>query len=127
MAAEIIQVDSTWLPGIREYNVTLEDIDGADSNRDEGGTAHRDVIRSNVYHADVTHIVQESDFETICGLLKGDAIIEVTALCPGKDSSSATSTFNAYVSKITSQLILYEGQGGAIESWWQINYSLVEV
>ncbi len=122
---QILSAAGQWLPGIREYIVTLEDIDSEDSQRDEEGTMHRNVLKSNVYHADVTHIVKESDFETICSAVKADTTVNITALCPGK--GDPTATFDAYVSKLQSQLILYEGQGGAPESWWQINYTLVEV
>lgn len=116
----ILNIGGNWLPGIREYNVTLEDIDSEDSERDEEGVFHRKRLRSNVYHADVTHIVQQSDLEDIIDAVKTDDTVTVEAL--GKEGS-----FEAYVSKLTSQLVLYEGQGGAVESWWQVNYTLVEV
>ena len=70
-------------------------------------------------------MVKESDFQAICEAIKEDTVISVNALCPGKGDPMAE--FDAYVSKLMSQLILYRGQGGAIESWWQINYTLVEV
>lgn len=126
MAANILQIDGVWLPGIREYNVTLEDIDSENSKRAEDGTMHREVLRPNVYHASVVHMVGETDMIAICEAVKADAVIEITALCPGKDQLP-TSTFYAYVSKLDTQLVLYENQAGVEESWWQVSYQLVEV
>ena len=126
MAANILQIDGVWLPGIREYNVTIEDIDSENSKRAEDGTMHREVLRPNVYHANIVHMVGETDMITICEAVKADATIEVTALCPGK-GQLAHSTFDAYVSKLDTQLVLYETQAGAVESWWQVRYQLVEV
>lgn len=123
--ANIISVDGTNLPKVREYRYTLEDIDGDNSTRTEAGVMHREVIRSNVYHASVVHICGEAEMETICGALKGEEVIRVTALCPGKGSPLAT--FNAYVSKLETQLIIYENQAGNAESWWQVSYQLVEI
>lgn len=125
-AVHILQVEGVWLPGIREYNVTLEDLDSENSKRTEDGTMHREILRPNVYHANVTHIVKETDMITICEAVKADAVVEVTALCPGK-GETPSSTFDAYVSKLNTQLILHETQAGALESWWQIDYQLVEV
>lgn len=123
--SNILSVDGTPLPKIREYHYTLEDIDGDNSTRTEAGVMHREVIRENVYHASVVHICAETEMETICGALKADATVEITALCPGK--GDPTATFNAYVSKLEAQLILYENQAGNTESWWQVSYQLVEV
>lgn len=123
--AEILQVGGDWLPKIREYNFVLEDIDGENSTRSESGIMHREILRSNVYHASVVHICGEAEMIDICTALKNDETIEVTALCPGK--GDPYDTFDAYVSKLETQLILYENQAGVTESWWQVSYQLVEV
>ena len=125
MAANIISVGSTVLPKVREYHFTLEDLDGDNSTRTESGVMHREITRANVYHASVVHICTETEMETICTALKSAPIIEITALCPGKGSPMAT--FDAYVSKLEAQLVIYQGQGGQPESWWQVSYQLVEV
>ena len=123
--SNILSVGGVSLPKIREYHFTLEDIDGDNSTRTESGIMHREIIRENVYHASVVHICTESEMETICDALKSDAIVEITALCPGK--GSPTDTFDAYVSKLEAQLVLHENQAGNTESWWQVSYQLVEV
>lgn len=123
--AEILQINDTWLPKIREYNVTLEDIDTDNSKRDEAGNMHREILRPNVYHASIVHMATETEMIEICEAVKGDLIISVNALCPGKGSPYAE--FDAYVSKLDTQLVLYQNQAGNTESWWQISYQLVEV
>lgn len=122
--ANIISVDGTNLPHVREYTFTLEDIDGDNSTRTEAGIMHREIIRKNVYHGSFVHICTETEMTDICeALMGGDSTIEVTVLCPGK----AENTFEAYVSKLETKLILYEGQAGTVESWWQVSYQLIEV
>lgn len=117
---ELIQVDGTWLPGIREYNVTLEDIDTDDTNRSESGVMSRNILRSNVYHANVTHICTEEQAIEICTAVKADSTIQITALCPGK--GSPYETFDAYVSKLQMQFVT-----NTWGNWWQIDYQLIEV
>lgn len=122
--AEIIQIGDTWLPGIFDYSVTLEDLDNEESQRAEDGVMHRSILRPNVYHANVSHYCTLDEVETVCSLVKENSTVEITAFCPGK-GSGAYSTFNAYVSKITTSLIKYDEDED--ESWWQIDYQLVEV
>lgn len=122
--ADIISVSGTNLPHVREYTFTLEDIDGDNSTRTEAGIMHREIIRKNVYHGSFVHICTETEMTDICeALMGGDSTIEVTVLCPGK----AENTFEAYVSKLETKLILYQGQSGNEESWWQVSYQLIEV
>lgn len=124
--ANIISVDGTNLPHVREYTFTLEDIDGDNSTRTEAGIMHREIIRKNVYHGSFVHICTETEMIDICeALMGGDSTIEVAVLCPGKGSPYAEMT--AYVSKLETKLILYEGQAGTEESWWQVSYQLIEV
>lgn len=124
--ANIISVGGTNLPHVREYTFTLEDIDGDNSTRTEAGIMHREIIRKNVYHGAFVHICTETEMTDICeALMGGEATIEVTVLCPGKGSPYAEIT--AYVSKLETKLILYEGQAGTEESWWQVSYQLIEV
>lgn len=124
--AEIINVGGTWLPGIAKYHVTLEDIDSDSSNRSEAGILHRDVIRSSVIHAQVTHIVNQEELTTICGLIKEDSTVEMTLFCPGRGDPDVESTF--YVSKVDFDLIRYkEPSTKEVADWWQLNYTLVEV
>ena len=124
--AEIIQIDDTWLPGICDYSVTLEDIDGEGSKRAEDGVMHREILRPKVYHANVSHYCTLDEVITVSSLIYDEATVEVTAFCPGK-GDGAYSTFYAYVSKLTTELIWYENPEGELESWWQISYQLVEV
>lgn len=125
--AEIIQTDGAWLPKVAEYHFVLEDIDSEDTNRSEGGYMHRTVIRSGVYHASVMHKCTLAEMIAICEAVKGEATIEVKALAPGKGASSPYADMTVYASKIETQLIWYEKPDGGKESWWQVNYSLVEV
>lgn len=126
--AEILQIDGEWLPGIREYNYRLEDIDSEDSNRSEGGYMHRNVLRASVYNATVTHMVTLEEMTQICEAVKAETTIPVNALCPGKESGGAYAEMDVYVSKLDVQLVLYKPpEGETEESWWQVNYTLVEV
>lgn len=124
--AGIIQIGDTWLPGICDYNYTLEDIDSENSKRAEDGTMHREVLRPNVYHANVSHYCTLDEVTTVCGLIKEDTSVEINAFCPGKNDG-AYATMTVYVSKVTSKLIWYEDPESGLESWWQIDYQLVEV
>lgn len=124
--ANIIQVGSTWLPGITKYDVTMEDIDAEGSTRSENGTMHREIIRSKVIHAQVTHIVDQTELASICGLIQGNATVNMTVFCPGRGSPNVTADF--YVSKVNFDLIRYkEPSTGAVADWWQLDYTLVEV
>ncbi len=125
--ADIISVSGTNLPHVREYTFTLEDIDGDNSTRTEAGIMHREIIRKNVYHGSFLHICTETEMMNICDALMGgeEATIEANVLCPGKGTPSADIT--AYVSKLETKLILYQGQSGNEESWWQVSYQLIEV
>ncbi len=119
----------TWLPKIREYNFDLEDIDTNDTNRDEAGTMHRNILRGNVYHASVVHICDINDMTAICTAIKSGETINVKVLAPGKTSGSAYSTITAYVSKMSTSLMWYEdpeNEEGYV-SYWQVSYTLVEV
>lgn len=124
--AEIIQIDNTWLPGIVEYDVTLEDIDGEGSTRAEDGTMHREVLRGKVFHASVTHMLTMEEAIDVSSLVYDEATIECQVFCPGKGEEAYT-TINAYVSKLNTKLVWYEDPNGTAESWWQLSYQLVEV
>ena len=124
--AEIIEVDETWLPGITKFNVTMEDIDAEGSTRSENGTMHREIIREKVIHAQVTHVVDQTELAAICGLIQDDATVEMTVFCPGRGDPYVTAYF--YVSKVNFDLIRYkEPSTGAVADWWQLDYTLVEV
>lgn len=124
--ANIIQVGSTWLPGITKYDVTMEDIDAEGSTRSENGTMHREIIRAKVIHAQVTHIVDQTELASICGLIQSNATVNMTVFCPGRGSPNVTADF--YVSKVNFDLLRYKDPGtGAVADWWQLNYTLVEV
>lgn len=127
--AQLIQVNSTWLPGITKYNVTLEDIDGEGSTRSESGVMHREIIREKVIHAQVQHIVDQSELVTICGAVQGGSTVSMTLFCPARAASGYTtvsSTF--YVSKFNFDLMrLTDPNSGAVDDWWQVDYTLVEV
>lgn len=124
--AHIIQVGETWLPGINKYTVTMEDIDGEGSTRNEAGTMHREIIREKVIHAAVQHRVDQTELQTICNAIQDDAIVEMTIFCPGRGNPNVTADF--YVSKVSFDLIRYrEPSTGAVADWWQVDYTLVEV
>lgn len=118
--AHFIQVDGTWLPGVREYNFVLEDIDGDDSNRSEDGVMHRTVIKQSVYHASITHICNETNMEAICAAVKTNIEFEATVLCPGR--GSPTETMTVYCSKLDAHFVT-----NTSGDWWQVSYQLVEV
>lgn len=124
--AEILQVGSSWLPKITSYNYVLEDIDSEDTERAENGIMHRTTIRSNVYHASVTHKCTTQEMIDICEAVKEDATIEVTAFCPGKDSD-VYATFDVYVSKVSASLIWQLDLNDEYTAWWVVSYQLVEV
>lgn len=127
--AHILQIDDTWLPGVRDYDFTLEDIDTEDSNRSEGGYAHRDILRPNVYHASVTHIVPYDDMLTICDAIKAEKTIEISVLAPGKSSESPYADITAYVSKIDVHLEWLDDidAESGYKAYFVISYQLVEV
>ncbi len=124
--AEIVQVGETWLPGIRKYTFTLEDLDGEGTTRDETGVLHREVIRSNVLHVAVTHVVDQGELVSITSLVKESSTVEMTLFCPGRGDPYDTGTF--YVSKMDVDLIrLKDPNTGQVADWWQVDYTLVEV
>jgi hypothetical protein len=126
--AQLISAGGSWLPGVAKYHVTLEDLDSENSNRDETGVLHRDIIRSNVIHAQVTHIVDQAELTAICGSIKEDATVQMTLFCPGRDESEPYVAAEFYVSKVDYDLIRYKDPGtGDVADWWQLNYTLVEV
>ena len=126
--AQLISAGGSWLPGVTKYHVTLEDLDSENSNRDELGTLHRDVIRCNVIHAQVTHIVDQTELVAICASIKEDATVQMTLFCPGRDESEPYVEATFYVSKADYDLIRYKDPGtGDVADWWQLNYTLVEV
>ncbi|MBP3855494.1 MAG: hypothetical protein IK990_07795 [Ruminiclostridium sp.] len=122
--AELIKADD-WLPGIREYHFTLEDIDSEDSKRSEAGYMQRKILRPNVYHASVTHMCTEDEMSAVCSAVKAGETVDLNVLCPPLGNPHADIT--AYVSKLDCQLVLHKDQNGDEQSWWQINYTLVEV
>lgn len=127
--AQLIQVGSTWLPGITKFNVTLEDIDGEGSTRSESGVMHREIIREKVIHAQVQHIVDQTELVTICGAVQGNSKVEMTLFCPARGTSGGTTvTAYFYVSKFNFDLMrLTDPSNGAVDDWWQVDYTLVEV
>ena len=129
--AEIIGVitgenTTTWLPGIRKYTFTLEDLDGEGTTRDEVGTLHREVLRANVLHVTATHIVDQSELISITSLIKADSTVDISLFCPGRGNPYDDGTF--YVSKLTADLVrLKDPATGNVADWWQVDYTLVEV
>lgn len=120
--AEIISVNNEWLPGIAEYSLTLEDIDGEGSSRSESGTMHREVVRPNVIHASVTQIVDQEELIASCQAIKGDAQVEMTVFCPGVDDEDVYITADFYVSKLDTQLLRYHDG-----DWWRLSYTIVQI
>lgn len=108
------------LPGVCKYIVTLEDIDGEGSTRTEDGVMHREVLRSNVVHVSVQHIVDPPGVEAIVNAIKTNPDLDgVELYLPGIASSSN----HFYCSKLTTELIVKT----ATNERWLVSYELVEV
>ena len=108
------------LPGITSYSFTAEDLDGEGTTRTETGVMHRELVRSDVVHASVTHRVTTADLETICDAIKTDPEIEGLELyLPGVTSR----TRKYYCSKYTAALVIVKED----TEWWDVSYELVEV
>lgn len=106
------------LPGITSYSFTAEDLDGEGTTRTETGVMHRELVRSDVVHANVTHRVTTADLETIADTIKQGATVDIELYTPGVSPSGTY-----YCNKFTAALVIVKED----TEWWDVRYELVEV
>ncbi len=119
--AKLITIGSTPIPGINGYNVTLEDIDSEETQRDETGTMHRKPLRKNVMKIAVSAVIPTSQVKAIAALISEDTF-DASVYCPlHPDASSGYISSTFYVTKKGAQLLSYK------EGYWTISFNAVEV
>lgn len=122
--AKIIKIGDVWLPGISQYRVDMEDLDGDGTMRDENGYMHRERIRPKVKKLFVVCTQDNPEVLSVAELV-GAPTFEARVLCPG-----AIGAENGYVdgffyaSKISTNLLKLEGSG---KSYWTVSFNAVEV
>lgn len=121
--ARLLQIGGTWVPGITKYNISMEDIDGEGTTRDETGVMHREVVRKKVKKLTVHCTHDSEDILAVASLVEND-IFDAYLLCPGDPEAVdyyKEATF--YISKITTDLVHF-GDNGVI---WSVAFNAVEV
>ena len=120
-AARLFIIGGTPIPGINGFRVDLEDIDTENTNRDETGKLHRDVLRKSVMKLAISAVVPTAEVERICGLIK-ETTFEASVYCPlHPDAAGGYATGVFYVSKKSIQLLSYSN------GYWTISFNAVEV
>lgn len=121
--SRLLTVNGKRVPGIQKYNISMEDIDTEETQRDENGTMHRKVLRKKVKKLTVTCAHDDPEILEVATLVQDDTF-EAEVFCPGDPKATdyyITTTF--YVSKIVVDLIRFKDGKGT----WSVSFSAVEV
>lgn len=119
--AKLFTIGSTPIPGINGYRVDLEDIDTENTNRDETGKLHREVLRKSVMKIALSAVIPTQEVENICSLIS-ETTFEASVYCPlHPDAAGGYTTGTFYVSKKSIQLLSYSN------GYWTISFNAVEV
>lgn len=121
--SRLITVNGKRIPGIKTYEISMEDIDAKESQRDENVVMHRKVLRKAVKKIAVTCVHDDPEIVEVATLVQGDTF-EAEVFCPGDPKAVnyyTTATF--YVSKIVVKLIRFSDGKGT----WSVSFSAVEV
>ena len=122
--AKIIKINDVWLPGIAQYQVDMEDLDGEGTMRDEIGVMHREVIRAKVKKLMVVCTQDNPEVLAVAELV-GTPTFEAEVLCPGAPGAEEGYIKGVfYASKISTKLLKLESSG---KSYWTVSFNAVEV
>lgn len=117
----IIKIGGADMPSPTKYNVTLQDIDSANTTRTETGELIRDRIRAGVYKIGVTWLVEHTQIKTITDAIAPDKF-QVTFFDP---TTNANKTCDMYCGDRSGELKHYKHDDPG-KSLWEISTSLIE-
>jgi hypothetical protein len=118
----MISVDGTNLPAPSDYQVSIQDVDSAETKRTETGILSRDRVRAGVYKIQVTWRVKKPQLRIITDALK-PAEFSVTFFDPTTGSSP---TKTMYCGDRVGKLLSWNDTGAPNESLWELTTSLIE-
>lgn len=121
MGMAIISIGGTDMPAPTKYNVTLQDIDSANTARTETGELIRDRIRAGVYKIGVTWLVEHTQIKTITDALAPDKF-QVTFFDP---TTNTNKTCDMYCGDRSGELKRYRPDDTS-KSLWELSVSLIE-
>lgn len=118
----MITIDGTTLPKPTKYNVTMSDLDSADSARNEAGVLTRNRIRQGVTKIELAFIVKGYQTAQLLALVE-PAQISVEFYDPRNPEPR---TINAYASDRSCVLKVYDPSMGPSNMLWEVSFNLIE-
>lgn len=118
----MITIDGVSLPKPTKYNISMSDLDSAESSRNEEGVLTRNRIRQGVTKVELAFIVSNTQAAKILALVEPEKVI-VECYDP---RSSEPRTFEAYAGDRSCVLKVYTPNMPRSAMLWEVSFNLIE-
>ena len=118
----LLNINNVDMPKPTSYQVSVQDLDSAETVRSESGILHRDRIRAGVRKISVSWTVKAADISKILKAVQNESC--TVKFFDPQENSIKTATM--YAGDRVPTLSVQTNENDTDNTWWDLSFDLVE-